>query len=104
MDSDSLVPSTSLGDSTIRKGYLFPPFIIIIIFIVCVCSVVSNSLWPHGLQPVRLLCLSGSSVLGTFQARILEWVADSYSRGSSQPREGTHISGISCIVRWILHQ
>ena len=23
---------------------------------VCVCSIVSNSLWPHGLQPARLLC------------------------------------------------
>ena len=28
----------------------------------------------------------GSSVHGTLQARILEWVAISYSRGSSQPR------------------
>ena len=23
---------------------------------VCMCSVMSNSLWPHGLQPARLLC------------------------------------------------
>ena len=30
--------------------------------------------------------LAGSSVHGIFQARILEWVAISYSRGSSQPR------------------
>ena len=29
--------------------------------------------------------LPGSSVRGIFQARILEWVAISYSRGSSQP-------------------
>ena len=28
----------------------------------------------------------GSSVHGIFQARILEWVAISFSRGSSQPR------------------
>ena len=27
----------------------------------CVCSVVSDSLWPHGLQPVRLLCPWGFS-------------------------------------------
>ena len=33
----------------------------------------------------------GSSVHGTFQARILEWVAISYSRGSSQPRDRTHL-------------
>ena len=31
--------------------------------------------------------LPGSSVHGIFQARILEWVAISWSRGSSQPRK-----------------
>ena len=34
----------------------------------------------------------GSSVHGIFQARILEWVAISFSRGSSQPRDGTQVS------------
>ena len=33
--------------------------------------------------------LPGSSVHGILQARILEWVAISFSRGSSQPRGGT---------------
>ena len=36
-------------------------------------------------------CLSGSSVHGIFQARILEWVAVSFSRGSSSPRDGTQV-------------
>ena len=31
----------------------------------------------------------GSSVYGILQARILEWVAISFSRGSSQPRDRT---------------
>ena len=31
----------------------------------------------------------GSSVHGIFQARILEWVAISYSRGTSPPRDRT---------------
>jgi len=35
------------------------------------------------------------SVHGIFQARILEWVAISFSRTSSQPRGQTHISRIS---------
>ena len=35
-----------------------------------------------------------------FQTRILEWVAISFSRGSSQPRDWTCIS---CIGRWILY-
>ena len=44
--------------------------------------------------------LPGSSVYGVFQARILGWVAISYSRGSSQPRDWTCISYIG---RQILH-
>ena len=40
---------------------------------------------------------SGYSVHGTLQARILEWIAISYSRGSSQPRDQTHIS---CLLHW----
>ena len=38
--------------------------------------------------------LSGSSVHGIFQARILECVAISFSRGSSQPRDQTRVSYI----------
>ena len=38
----------------------------------------------------------GSSVHGIFQASTLEWVAISYSRGNSQPRDGTWVS---CIDR-----
>ena len=38
--------------------------------------------------------LPGSSVHGVFQVRILEWVAISFSRGSSPPRGWTHISFI----------
>ena len=34
----------------------------------------------------------GSLVHGIFQARILEWVAISFSRGSSQSRDGTLVS------------
>ena len=47
--------------------------------------------------------LPGSSVHGLFQARILEWVAVSSSRGSSQPRAQTLISCVSFIDRWILY-
>ena len=40
------------------------------------------------------------SVHGIPQARILEWVAISFSRGSSWPRDQTRVS---CIGRWILY-
>ena len=45
----------------------------------------------------------GSSVHGIFQARILEWGASSFSRGSSRPRGQTHASYISCFGRQVLY-
>ena len=39
--------------------------------------------------------LPGSAVHGIFQARILEWAAISFSRGSSQPRDQTWVSCIA---------
>ena len=47
----------------------------------------------QSLQPCPSLCdpmdysQTGSSVHGILQARILEWVAIPFSRGSSQPRD-----------------
>ena len=41
--------------------------------------------------------LPGSSVHRILQARILEWVAILFSRGSSWPRDQTHVSCISCL-------
>ena len=43
----------------------------------------------------------GSSVHEILQARIMEWVAISYYRGSSQPRDQTLVSYIG---RWVLYQ
>ena len=42
----------------------------------------------------------GSAVHGILQARILEWVAISSSRGSSWPRDWTCLSYLSCIGRY----
>ena len=53
-------------------------------------TVVSNSLWPYGPYSPP-----GTSVHGIFQARILEWVAFLFSRGSSWPRGWTWVSGIA---------
>ena len=46
---------------------------------------------------------SGSSVYGILQERIVGWVSMTSSRGSSWPRDQTHISYISCIGRWVLY-
>ena len=39
--------------------------------------------------------LLGFSIHGILQARILEWIAISFSRGSSQPRDQTQVSRIA---------
>ena len=39
-----------------------------------------------------------SSILGFLQAAVLEWVAVSSSRGSSQPRDPTHVSCVSALA------
>ena len=44
--------------------------------------------------------LPGSSVHGVFQARVLEWVAISFSQGSSQPRDQTQVS---CAPQTLYH-
>ena len=57
-------------------------------------SVVSDSFDPLDCSP------PGSSVHGILQARILQWVAIPFSRGSSQPRDWTQDS---CITgRWFI--
>ena len=53
----------------------------------------SDSLQPMGYS------FPGSSVHGIILARIRKWGAISSSRGSSQPRDLTHISCVSCIGR-----
>ena len=45
----------------------------------------------------------GSSVHGLLQARILEWVTVPSSRGSSQPRDYTHVSYVSYIGWQVLY-
>ena len=46
--------------------------------------------------------LPGSSVYGIFQVRVLEWVALSFSRGSSQPMDRIRVSLIAgrCFTFW----
>ena len=65
--------------------------------------VISNTdcMRAKSLQCCLTLCdpmdysLPGSSVHGILQWRILEWVAISFSRGSSQPRDQTWVSCIA---------
>ena len=65
-------------------------------------SVMSDSLQPHGLLPARLLPPWNSPGENTgvgchflLQAKILEWVSISFSRGSSQPSDRTRVTRIA---------
>ena len=57
--------------------------------------------WSEFAQSCPTLCnpmdcsLSGSSVHGIFQARVLEWIAIFFSRGSPWPRNRTRVSCIA---------
>ena len=53
--------------------------------------------------------LPASSVHGISQARILEWVAMPSSRASSQPKDQSHVSCVSCIAggffpHWVIRE
>ena len=66
------------------------------------------TLWREVAQSCPTLCdpmdcsLSGFTVHGIFQARVLEWIAIFFSRGSSQHRNRTRVSLIAgrCFTGW----
>ena len=64
-----------------------------------VCYCLADKSYPTLCDP-KDCSPPGSSVHETSQTRKLEWVAVPFSRGSSQPRDRTHIS---CIGRQILY-
>ena len=71
--------------------------------ICCCCYCLVTQLCPTLCDPMDC-SPQGSSVHGFSQARILEWVAISFSRASSQHRNQTHISCVSCTAGgWILY-
>ena len=64
--------------------------------LLCVSSVAVVLVAKSCPTPTRLLCPWDSP------GKNMEWVAISFSRGSSLPRDQTHVSSVSCIGRWIL--
>ena len=99
-------PPGNLLNSGVESMPLMPPELAGVFF-------TTNTTWEgqlHGTAAAKSLQLCpticdpmdysppGSSVHGILQARILEWVAISYSRGSSGPRDQTCVSCDSCIA------
>ena len=68
---------------TWEKNLLSCLFLKVEVFVTQLCPILCDPMDPLG-----------SSVCGILQARVLEWVAIPFSRGSSQPRDRTRISGI----------
>ena len=65
-----------------------------------VCSVAQSC--PTLCDPVGC-SPPGSSVHGILQTTTLEWVAISFSRGSSWSRDRARVSCVSCTGRWVLY-
>ena len=60
------------------------------VYVLCFCVLVAQSCLT--LCDPMDCSLQGSSVLGIFQARLLEGMATAFSRGLSQPRDWTQVS------------
>ena len=86
----------ALWRPTVRVGQLgFEGVCVCVCVCVCMLSCIQLFCDPVACSPPV------SFVYGIFQARILEWVAISFSRGSSRPRDWTCVS---CSGRWRLYQ
>ena len=91
-----------VNHSRLQLLYFIRRVILILIICVFLVCLVKYTLWicVSTAQSFLILCnpmdysLPGSSVHGILLARILEWVAIPFSRGSSQPRDQTWISCI----------
>ena len=95
------------SNSTKEKKYLWQRqegerFLSYICFLIQFIQCVHAQSCPTLCNPIDC-SLPDSSVHGILQPRILEWVAISSSKGSSQPRDWTCISCFFCIGRVILY-
>ena len=65
--------------------------------ILCEC-VLSHFSHVHLCATLQTVACQSPLSMGIFLARILKWVATSSPRGSSQPKDPTHVSSGSCIT------
>ena len=91
----SLATQVYLPQHAKTRGWCIHVYISVCVC-VCVCVCVSHSVMFDSLRPRG----PGSSVHGILQARILDCIALSSSRGSSWPRDGTCVP---CTGRQVLY-
>ena len=94
-----------------HKFYIASKFVSILIMLVAILKLKNLKLYlllcavaqscPTRCNPMDC-SLPGSSFHGIFQAIVLDWVAISFFRGSSQPRDRTWVSRIvdRCFTIW----
>ena len=92
-------PSKSSSRCTLARNYKRVPILLRNYWMIfCCCLVIRlclTLLRLHG-----LVAYKDTRSIGFSQARILEWVAISFSRGSSRPRDRTRVSWLG---RWMLY-
>ena len=104
-----VLASRTLREDTeeLLKYFVIFSLMHIVCVCVCVCVCAQARTRAQSLSHIWVFVipwsLPGSFVHGIFQARVLEQVAVSYSRGSSSPRNQTCVSCASWIVRQILY-
>ena len=86
-----------------RERDLHPLDTYLLAYLVCMCPCAPKLQLCLTLCDLRDSSPPGSSVHEILQARILEWVVMPFSRGSSQPRDWTCVSYVSCIGGWVLY-
>ena len=72
-------PQNTVTGLKVNKDLYIYTYIIDVCMYMLRCSIMSDSAWTVAHQ--------GSSAHGIFKAKILEWIAFSYSGGSSLPRD-----------------
>ena len=66
--------------------------VILVLWIDLCCAVLSRSVLSNSLQPPWTEACQAPLSMGILQARILEWIAMPFSRGSCQSRDWTQVS------------
>ena len=99
--NSNLLCSNARDRHSFNGGFAGLPRIVCTIILLPFLYIIFEVKWSEVAQSCPTLCdpmdcsPPGSSIYGIFQARILEWVAMSFSRGTSWPRDWTRVS---CIV------
>ena len=99
--NDSQMPPWAALPSSLDSGLYPVPYLNASLEYLC-CRYLAAKSCPTLCDPMNCR-LPGSSIHGILQARILEWLAISFSKGTSPPRDQTSVSYVSCIGRRILY-